>query len=85
MPSTRKPRVRIASTVGCSHSLRRAHSISAQPASPRPSAISCPSPRDPPVTIATRPASENNSLMVGTMSGLYFPAAAVSTTRGVDA
>src|SRR5439155_13795203 len=79
MPSTRTPCARIASTVGVSHSSRRAHSISDAPASARPSAISCPSPRDPPVTIATRPSSENNSLRVGTRQGLYFRAAGVST------
>src|SRR5581483_10387279 len=32
-------------------------------------------PREPPVTMATRPFNANNSLMVGTMSGLYFPPA----------
>src|SRR5207249_2625818 len=31
-----------------------------------------PIPRDPPVTMAIRSFSENNSLMVGTWSGLYF-------------
>src|SRR4051812_28417996 len=59
-------------TVGVSHSSRRAHSISAAPASASPSAISCPMPREPPVTIATRPSSLNNSLMLGTLSSLYL-------------
>src|SRR5439155_10865632 len=75
MPSTRNPRARMSFTVGVSHSGRRAHSMSDAPASASPSAISRPSPRDPPVTIATRPSSLNNSLRVGTMSGLYFRAA----------
>src|SRR4029453_18650655 len=79
MPSTRNPRARIAATVGVSHSSRRAHSISAAPASASPSAISSPIPRDPPVTMATRSVSENNSLRVGTLSGLYFRAAGLST------
>src|SRR5262249_47985188 len=81
MPSTRMPCARIASTVGVSHSSRRAHSMSDAPASANPSAISCPRPRDPPVTMATRPLSENNSLMFGTLSGLYFPAAGLSNPR----
>ena len=42
------------------------------PASARPSAISCPRPREPPVTIATRPVKSNNWLIVGTCAGLYF-------------
>jgi hypothetical protein len=45
----------MSSTVGVNHSWRRAHNISDAPASANPSAISCPIPRDPPVTIATRP------------------------------
>src|SRR4051812_726034 len=84
-PSTVNPRARIAVTVGVSHSSRRAHNISEAPASASPSAISCPIPRDPPVTIAIRPSSLNNSLMVGTLSGLYFPAARLSTERAHDA
>src|SRR5206468_8172125 len=63
---------RIAETVGVSHSSRRAQSMSEAPASAKPSAISSPIPRDPPVTMAMRSCSENNSLMVGTLSGLYF-------------
>src|SRR3954451_7747408 len=59
-------------TGGVSHSSRRAHSISDAPASASPSAISCPIPREPPVTIATRPSSLNNSLMLGTLSSLYL-------------
>src|SRR5579871_4570062 len=81
-PSTRTPRARMASTAGASHCSRRAHSIREAPASASPSAISSPRPRDPPVTIATRPASENKSFRVLTMSGLYFPAARVSTNMG---
>src|SRR3954451_5207202 len=71
-PSTVKPCLRILATVGVSHSSRRAHSISDAPASASPSAISCPIPRDPPVTIAMRPSSLNNSLMLGTLSSLYL-------------
>ena len=56
-----KPRAAKRSSVGVSHSSRRAQIISAAPASARPSAISSPRPRDPPVTIATRPVSVNNS------------------------
>src|SRR4051812_42057071 len=59
-------------TVGVSHSSRRAHSISDAPASASPSAISLPMPREPPVTMATRPSSLNNSLMLGTLSSLYL-------------
>src|SRR2546425_6424025 len=73
MPSTLKPRPRISSTVGVSHSSRRAHSIKDAPASASPSAISRPRPREPPVTIATRPERSNNSLMVGMSAGLYLP------------
>src|SRR4051812_11923841 len=83
-PSTVNPCERILATVGVSHSSRRAHSIRDAPASASPSAISCPMPRDPPVTIAMRPSSLNNSLMVGTLSGLYFPAARLSTERTHD-
>ena len=84
MPSTRNPRACIAATVGVSHSSRRAHSISAAPASgealpPFPVRI----PRDPPVTMATRSVSENNSLRVGTLSGLYFRAAGLSTDEHI--
>src|SRR2546425_1273848 len=63
--STRTPRARSASTVGVSHSSRRAQSMSAAPASARPSAISRPRPRDPPVTIAARPDRSNSSLITG--------------------
>ena len=59
----RWPRSR--STVGVSHSSRRAQSISAAPASASPSAISSPRPREPPVTMATRPGSLNKSWMEG--------------------
>src|SRR5688500_9452136 len=55
------PRPRNASSVGVSHCSRRAHSISDAPASASPSAISSPSPRDPPVTMAVRPVSVNKS------------------------
>src|SRR5262245_20854413 len=82
-PSTAKPRDRMAATVGVSHSSRRAHSINLAPASARPSAISCPRPREPPVTIATRPVKSNNWLMVGTCAGLYFRLTYVSTQQTV--
>src|SRR5262245_16914506 len=82
MPSTVKPQARNASTVGVSHSSRRAHSMSDAPASASPSAISWPRPREPPVTIATRSFRLNNSLMVGTLSGLYFRPADVVNTGG---
>src|SRR6185503_11853194 len=85
VPSTVNPRARIAATVGVSHSSRRAQSISDAPASARPSAISWPMPRDPPVTIATRSFNWNNSLMVGTLSGLYFSAAIDVNTPGCRA
>ena len=77
--STVNPRARMSVTVGVSHSSRRAQSISDAPASASPSAISRPRPREPPVTIATRSERLNNSLRVGTLSGLYFPAAGLST------
>src|SRR5262249_7357292 len=48
-------RPRSSASVGASQSSRRAHSMSRAPASPSPSAISCPRPREPPVTMATRP------------------------------
>src|SRR6185436_12844826 len=85
VPSTVNPRARIAATVGVSHSSRRAQSISDAPASATPSAISWPMPRDPPVTIATRSFNWNNSLMVGTLSGLYFSAAIDVNTPGCRA
>ena len=69
--------------VGVSHSSRRAHSISDAPASASPSAISSPRPREPPVTIATRPSDWNNSLMVGTCVRLILapPTACQSLSR----
>src|SRR5438105_4582010 len=45
----------MAAAAGVSHSSRRAHSINEAPASASPSANSAPRPREPPVTIATRP------------------------------
>ena len=66
IPSTVKPLARMSLIVGVSHSSRRAHSMRHAPASASPSAISCPNPREPPVTMATRPVRLNNSLMLGT-------------------
>src|SRR5690349_6114906 len=60
--TTSKPREVNSSTVLSSHSARRAQSISFAPASASPSAISRPIPREPPVTIATRPVRSNSSL-----------------------
>src|SRR5882762_3991311 len=66
--STVKPRPRSDSTAGSSHSSRRAQSISDAPASASPSANSAPSPREPPVTMATRP-ERSNSLSIMPASG----------------
>src|SRR5260221_159834 len=69
---TLSPRSGSAPTVAVSTSSRGAHSRSDAPAAARPSAFSSPRPRDPPVTIATRPESVNNSLMVGTLFRLIL-------------
>src|SRR6266404_102942 len=61
-----KSRARNSSTVGVSHCSRLARSINDAPASARPSAISLPSPREPPVTSATLPERSNSSFNAGT-------------------
>src|SRR5262245_5843677 len=75
------PAARISLMVGVSDSSRRAQSISQAAASAGPSALSLPIPREPPVTIATRPVKSNNSVRVGTVAGLYFPPTIVSTVK----
>src|SRR5262249_31752038 len=71
-PSHLKPRSLNSSTVGVSHCSRRATSISEAPASASPSAISCPKPREPPVTRATFPLKSKSSFMSAMISSLIL-------------
>src|SRR5579872_1867247 len=58
---TSMPAAASSADASSSHCVRRATITIRAPASPSPRAISSPSPRDPPVTIATRCCSENSS------------------------